>query len=334
MAQDDHQTQVNIHVGGHVEKSQDDVMYRICRDAVTRTADLHHLAFYTDRVLDFALDVLGGEHDAPAPASMSDRHGLRRLGRQLCHEFEQLDRLLRDGHTGPLIRAVLRTTDAEVVCDPVVRQQFVVGTTYTAGHGYIDESNGVDRSIASLVHALRKQLGLSGQNVGGYDTEHEVPDTGRSPHEPHVETVDGDSVIPPEIETACRNALDPTLLHLVAFCLGDEVVYLGDTFEHRSMRQYFGRETTPLQRRTHYRRLSGQLGDICSSLNRVSAQTLRGRLKRLVLDVEQGAVYYYRLNSGAQLVGVTLFQPRVRQADLRMAQLAQECEIPLASVKS
>jgi hypothetical protein len=326
------QTNIHVHVGGHVEKPQDDVMYQLCQRAVEQTADLHHIAFYTDRVLDFAMDVLGDERDRPAGASTADRSGLRRLGRQLCHEFERLDKLLREARTGALIRTVLRTADAEIVCDPVVRKQFVVGTTYTEGHDYIDDANNVDRSVAGLVRDLRKQLGLTGQNVGGYDTEHEEPETGWPRHEPHVETVDGDSVIPPEIEMACRDALDPAYLHLVTYCIGDEVVYLADTFEHPSMRTYFGRETTPLHRRAHFRRLSGQLSDICSSLNRVSAQTLRGRLKRIVLDVEQGAVYYYRLDNGAQLVGVTLYQPRVHHADVRMARLARECDIPLASV--
>lgn len=324
---DDLHRHIATHVGGHVEKPEDHVLFRTCREAVARTANLHHIAYYTDRVLDFALDVLDDERDA----TTGTRAGLRRLGRQLCHEFEGLDRLLRNGRTGVLIRMVLRTADAEIVCDPVVRKQFVVGMSYTDGHDFIDEANDVDRSVATLIGQLRGHLGLTRQNPGGYETEHEELESGRYPHEPHVETVDGESELPPHVATACREALDPAYLHLVAYCHGDEVLFLADTFDHHSMRPYFGTETTPLHRRAHYRKLSAQLSDIYTSLNRVSANALRNKLKRIVLDVEQGAVYCYRLDNCAHLVGVTLYQPRVHHVDLRMAQLAHECDVPLGS---
>lgn len=320
----DHHRNITTHVGGHVEKPEDDLLFRTCRDVVARTTDLHHIAFYTDRVLDFALDVLDDER--------ANRVGLRRLGRQLCNEFEQLDQLLRNGRTGVLIRVVLRTADAEIVCDPVIRQQFVVGTSYTSGHDYIDEANDVDRAVAKLIGELRAHLGLKGQNPGGYEAEHDKLAIGQFPHDPHVEVMDGGGAeLPPHVVTACRAALDPAYLHLVAYCHGDEVLFLADTFDHQSMRPYFGRETTPEQRRAHYRMLSAQLSDISTSLNRVSANAVRSKLRRIVLDVEQGAVYCYRLDNSALLVGVTLYQPRVRHADLRMARLAHECDVPLGS---
>jgi hypothetical protein len=328
---DDRHRHLTAHVGGHVEKPEDDLMFRTCREAVTSAADLHHIAFYTDRVLDFALDVLDDEDEAPAGVN---RVGLRRLGRQLCNEFEQLDQLVRNGRTGVLIRVVLRTADTEIVCDPVVRQQFVVGTSYTEGHDYIDESNDVDRSVAALIGDLRALVGLNQQNPGGFETEYDELEIGQVPSEPHVEIPDGDSPLPPHVATACRNALDPAYLHLVAYCHGDEVLFLADTFEHRTMHPYFGRETTPNQRRAHYRTLSAQLSDISTTLNRVSANAVRSKLKRIVLDVEQGAVYCYRLDNSAHLVGVTLYQPRVRHADLRMARLAHDCDVPLGSVRN
>jgi hypothetical protein len=42
----------------------------------------------------------------------------------------------------------------------------------------------------------------------------------------------------------------------------------------------------------------------------------------LVLDVEQGAVIYYRLGVGDYLIGVTLNQERVGAADGKLASLA------------
>jgi hypothetical protein len=43
------------------------------------------------------------------------------------------------------------------------------------------------------------------------------------------------------------------------------------------------------------------------------------------LDVELGAIFYYRLRVGDYLIGVTLDQEQVRAADEEMAKLALRC---------
>jgi hypothetical protein len=106
----------------------------------------------------------------------------------------------------------------------------------------------------------------------------------------------------------------------------DEIVFLADVFEHDELSLYFAGPVTPSYRRRYYRELGEQLAEIRTRLGRVSAHMLSGRLKRVVLDVEQGAVYYFRVSSRVYLVGVTLHQPRVRTMDLRMAELARECQ--------
>lgn len=312
--------EVTAHVAGHLTDQpggeREQALLRICEQAVTSTVGLHHLAYYTDRVLDFALDVLADRGSA--------RPGLRRLGRQLCGEFELLDDRLRHAHTGALVRTVLRTDDVEVVCDPVVRAQYVVGVTYTDEHDYIDESNQVDRSLARLVGRLRDQVGLASRNPGGYETDaRAAPSTDDRRIAPHVDRR-GDA-LPATVEQACLAALNPHGLHLVGCLVDDEVVFLADILEHSALALYFGGPVTPAYRREFYRELSGQLADIRTRLARVGASTLRGQLKRVVLDVEQGAVYYLRVDSRLHLVGMTLHQPRVRQVDLRLAELATEC---------
>jgi hypothetical protein len=207
----------------------------------------------------------------------------------------------------------------------VVRAQFVVGVTYTDAHDHIDESNSVDRALAGLVRNLRDHVGLPSQNPGGYETESEVdPGAVTRPIEPHVDR--RRSRLPREAEQACLAALSASGLHLVAYCVDDEPVFLADVFEHRALSLYFPGPVTPEYRRRYYRDLCRQLAGIRTRLSRVSAHMLRGRLKRVVLDIEQGAVYYFRVTSRVYLVGVTLHQPRVRHMDLRMAQLARECE--------
>jgi hypothetical protein len=314
---------VMAHVAGHLDDPREEVLLAVCERAVAETTGLHHLAYYTDRVLDFALDVLDDEDFAPPAAQARARPGLRRLGRQLSCEFEELDTQLRHAHTGALIRAVLRTDDAEVVCDLVVRTQFVVGVTYTDHRDYIDETNDVDRSLAGLVRELRQLLGLPSQNPGGFEGEFaSVADTKWIP--PRVEARRGR--ISGAVEDLCQHALSAPGLNLIAYCVDDEIVFLADVFEHADLSLFFSGMVTPSYRRSFYRELGEQLAEIRTRLGRLSAHTLSERLKRVVLDVEQGAVYYFRVTSRVYLLGVTLHQPRVRAMDLHMAQLARECQ--------
>lgn len=315
---------ITTHIAGHLGDQREQALLGVCTQAFTDTVGLHHLAYYTDRVLDFALDVLDDEARAPRHSTPSARPGLLRLGRQLCGEFELLDDRLRHAHTGALIRTVLRTDDAEIVCDPVVRAQYLVGVTYTEDQDYIDESNRVDRSLGELVKELRVHVGLRSQNIGGFETDTEpVPTEDPARTAPTVVMRRGVSAKP--VEDACLAALNPHGLHLIATCVDDEIVFMADVFEHRALSLYFAGPITPKYRRGFYLDLANQLVGIRARLARVSARMLRGQLKRVVLDVEQGAVYYFRVNSRMHLVGVTLHQPRVRQTDLRMAELAMEC---------
>ncbi len=314
--------ELTAHVGKHASGEREGALLQICRQTMTNASGLHHLAYYTDRVLDFALDQLETDEVALPQARDKARTGLNRLGRNLCAVFEQLDRSLRNAYTGALIRTVIRTDDAEIVCDPVVRAQYVVGVGYTGDRDdYIDETNDVDRSLAHLVMELREKVGLSSQNLGGFDTE--TADV--VPAEPTLPRVTADGSVPDSVKEACLGALNATDLHLVAYCVDDEVVFLADVFDHAALGLYFAGSVTPAYRRTYYRDLCDRLGQIRTQLNRVTALLLRGRLKRVVLDVEQGAVYYLRVSGRVYLAGVTLHQPRVHNADLRMAQLAAEC---------
>jgi len=314
---------VTTHVGTHLHDRREDALLRICRQTMADASGLHHLAYYTDRVLDFALDNLDADEVSLPQTRDRSRAGLRRLGRQLCAAFEQLDQELRPASTGALIRAVIRTDDAEIVCDPIVQTQYVVGVGYTGNRNdYIDDTNDVDRSLAILITRLRAEVGLSSQNLGGFETETAAPPA-LAPTPPHVSTR---APIPDAVKHACAAALHPADLHFVAYCVDDEVVHVADVFDHAGLGMYFAGTVTPQYRRDYYRSFCDRLGEIRAQLNRVTALLLRGRLKRVVLDVEQGAVYYFRVAGRVHLVGVTLHQPRVRSADERMRELAIECQ--------
>jgi hypothetical protein len=44
-----------------------------------------------------------------------------------------------------------------------------------------------------------------------------------------------------------------------------------------------------------------------------------------VLDVEQGAIYYYRIRPAEYLVGVTIIQRKVAEADRKIAEISLAC---------
>jgi hypothetical protein len=78
-------------------------------------------------------------------------------------------------------------------------------------------------------------------------------------------------------------------------------------------------------RRKFYADLALGLPHMLGPFRRLARSTVGGQLLRVTLDVEQGAVYYYQLNSADYLVGVTLDQNQVSVADEKMALLARKC---------
>jgi hypothetical protein len=67
----------------------------------------------------------------------------------------------------------------------------------------------------------------------------------------------------------------------------------------------------------HIRYVVGQLDNRLADLH-------TGKLVRVVLDVEQGAIYFYNLGDIGFLVGVTLDQQQVDPADWKMSLIANE----------
>jgi hypothetical protein len=79
-------------------------------------------------------------------------------------------------------------------------------------------------------------------------------------------------------------------------------------------------------RRKFYNDFAMELSNVVSTLGRLTRSSVGGRLFRLVLDVEQGAIFYYRLRVNDYLVGVTLDQDQVHVADDKMALLARRSQ--------
>jgi hypothetical protein len=125
------------------------------------------------------------------------------------------------------------------------------------------------------------------------------------------------------VRQASERAIRPDDLHFVAYCRDGEVVFTADYLGDRSLAPFFT-QITFATRRKFYLEFSQELCSHATKLSRATRGVLGGLLVRCVLDVEQGAIYYYRIKPGDYLVGVTIDQSRVSGADDRMSRLANE----------
>ncbi|MBW4721036.1 hypothetical protein [Saccharothrix obliqua] len=298
-----------------------DTTRHACRSAIAKSSALHHLAHYSSGVFDFGVDVLG---DPPPPPGAlpggTRRDELKRLGRHLAFQVTALDRVLQEARTGRLIRTVLHTEEGALFCDSVVPTEHVVGLVLDHadpgplfGHPAVDAA---DRAVAELATALRAELSLGSLNPGGWETfGGVVPLPARVDVTPHV-AVAGDAL------DVCLDALQDRDLHLVAHVAGGEVRTLVDRLADPALGPFF-KQIAVEARRRFYHGFARELGELATRLNRAVRPAVGGLLVRAVLDVEMGAIYYYRLAAGEYVVGVTIDQSRVGEADGRMSALAE-----------
>ncbi|MEU4517217.1 hypothetical protein AB0F52_00695 [Amycolatopsis sp. NPDC024027] len=312
------------------------------RAAVTAAAEaepaLSFLAYYRRGVYDFGVDRIGD------PDERARRARVRLLGRQFCHLVSRLDHTLAEARTGGLIRVVLHGGNGAAFCDAVVPDAHLFGLVLTPGADEQERTTlteraairSADRSVAALATRLRATAHLPSANPGGWET---AGGNGRL-----AADGEGDETVTeirhrgadnlPEGELAfardsLRRYVRPQDLQFLAFCANSEPVLTFDRLADPVLAPYF-QQITVSARRAFYHRLSREVGDVAARINRTAEDVVGGLLHRLVLDVEQGAVYYYRLGACRYLMGVTLDQDEVSTADDRMAELARSFD-PVAA---
>jgi hypothetical protein len=299
-----------------------------CRRALGREDGPHLLTHHTAGVYDFDLDAL----DRVAPA---DAEGLRqdclRAGRKIVLMLEGANRELREVWTGELIRTVLHGERGACVCDAVVPRQQITAfrlDPLPAGAQPLTAMPGIhgtDVLVGELVTAARQRLSQGSQNPGGWgarkpDLEPPAAENAGAAAEPGPE-ITGAAAGP--LAEACLAAVGPTDLHAIAHVRGNETVFAVDVLDDRRLAHFFTQISTA-DRRLFYGDFGAVFGVLAGRLNRACAGVLGDRLHRVVLDVQQGALYYYRLGVGEYLFGVTLDQTGVSHCDDLMGRLAAD----------
>jgi hypothetical protein len=298
---------------------------RTCRALLATSPQLSFLGHYSQDLFDFGFDVLDG--------SDQDVEGAQWLGRQVSYEMNALNRVLQAARTGGLIRTVLQTERAGVICQSVVPRENVVGLSFDDSPTDepdllltdAPEVRGADLALSGLVDELRALISLPSLNPGGWASAAEPTALAVTQQATEPEVWLADAGADRAVLEACLVAARPEDLHFVGYCAGGELLATVDHLGHASLAPFFT-QISVATRRAFYRGFSQQFGPLVLKLNRLLAG-LRpsGLLLRVVLDVELGAIYCYRLGTEEYLVGVTVAQARVSNADERMARLARTC---------
>lgn len=298
----------------------------VCRQAVIQAPELHYLGHYTEGAYDFSYDRLDGISGQPDPADYE------RMGVQITNAVRGFDRMLQEVRTGALIRVVVHGQEGLVVCNSARPTEHVVGFSRDPSVlpvegvvlSQLPGAGKVDKTLSRLVTKLREQVSLGSQNPGSW-----------------ISAKPGDLVLPPvetpvvskrcvegtadeRITRLFLDRVDPVDLQFVAYCRSDQVEFSVDEFDDPQLGSYF-QEISVAERRLFYQNMCRQFPMIGRKFGRISVSVTGGKMERLMLDVEQGALYYYRIRPGEYLVGITMDQRQVAATDDKISQIALRC---------
>jgi hypothetical protein len=291
-AGDDRTTErIAAHVGTTMRPTR--ATFRRCMADVPQ---LHHLAHYTQADWDFSV----------GPADEVD-YAL--VGCNLVAALTRLSRLLAPAGTGALIRAVAHGDRGALVCNTIMQGEHVVGFAPdpASRHSLRDEpTRAADAAVAELVTELRAGFGQQSQNPGGYRA---------------VATEDPFRWNPPAVgdslQARIRAVLDPADLQYVAVLHDGELALVHDVFDDDAAEVFFRAGYSPATRRDFYARFLPTLEQHVRDIRGIINPAVGRGLRRLVLDVQRGAIYAYGLDQRTYLIGITLNQDRVALADLK-----------------
>jgi hypothetical protein len=309
-----------VHRAAHVTDDSD-VFVELCRNALGEDG-LHHVAAYRWGVFNYSADILdrlpASQGGAFGGAEQSvRRQWFARLGRQLHYILGRMDHVLRSVDSGRLIRSVLQFGDGAVFHYYFRTDDYLTGVSLGA-----DTADAGDRAMADLVGAFRREIGLPLMNPGGFETESPAPEPERRPgsKEP-LRVREGDWGTPdPPAFAHCADAVTTEGLHYAGYFAPGTGRFSADVFDDPALSRFFGGLTRD-ERRTRYSELGERLHYVVARLNQSLRAVMPGRLTRVVLDVEEGALFYADRSDGHFLLGVTLDQSQTAWADGQMTRL-------------
>lgn len=304
----------------------------LLRPTIAPRGPLHHLAQCSDAGLDFALTAVTPRPDpaGPAPLPVRSPADFAVVDQELSITAARLDQRLAPVRSGHLIRLVAQAASGAFICDLVLPGRYLLGGVFTAPHdpdaldtfdaydvqpdrieAGLAEVDRADQEVARLTDTVRGQLNQPTLNAGAYrdDSDDSGPLTAG---EPHVWGDDRHPLVPAHTRVL---ALDG--LHYLAHYEDGALSFSIDLLADPGLDDY-AELIHPSARRRFYQELGAEFEPLAAELGRVLLPVIPDQLVRIVLDVELGAIYCFRLGPDAYLLGVTLKQRRVEAADIAL----------------
>ncbi|MFI6821716.1 hypothetical protein ACIBJE_12295 [Micromonospora sp. NPDC050187] len=324
-----------------------------CEELIDEVGSISHLARYRTGTCDFALDAWepAGPH-GPLGLTADER---QLIGRDVVHVMTDLDDQLRPACSGDLVRLLLHTDRGALFSLSVLREQFLVALGWSSGTPdqlppQDPAVRAADIELAGLANRLREAVSQQPTDYGGWLGLNEralssgIRDIRPSSGPPATPVTPAPTETPPDPRppgfarpaprlgagrstsssaATCRRHLSVEDLHYVAVCRAGRVETTEDILDDPRLTRFFD-DVTPRGRR-HFYALLGQRIDVhLRTLVRATHLALGSRVRRLVLDVEQGALFCYPVGLDRYLLAVTLDQHLVWAADDKAAQLARQ----------
>ncbi|WP_320065971.1 hypothetical protein [Micromonospora sp. RTGN7] len=321
---------IDVALGGHLDGRWPAALDR-CVELMREVPGIAHLGRYTNGVCDFALDT------DPAPAATGVA-GLAPEERQLVdrdvvHVTTDLDAQLRPARSGDLIRVVLHTALGTLFTLQVRREQHLVcvsGPDELPGPLPPREAaaRAADVGLSQLANQLREAVSQQPTDYGGWLSVDEVAPDRPDPADAVVQAAGGprtwaEAESYAGLAATCAGRLGADDLHYAAVCRAGRVEATADLLDDPRLARFFD-DITPARRRDFYAMVGQRIDVLLRSLVRAAHPVIGSRVRRLVLDVEEGALYCYPVGLDRYLLGVTLDQHRVWAADEKAAQLSRD----------
>ncbi|MFI6226297.1 hypothetical protein ACIBCR_03125 [Micromonospora echinospora] len=343
---------VSVTLGTHLGDRRPPTL-RACEELMDEVGSVSHLARYRTGTCDFALDAWepAGPH-GPIGLTADER---QLIGRDVVHVMTDLDDQLRPACSGDLVRLLLHTDRGALFGLSVLREQFLVALGWSSGTR--DELppqdpavRAADVELAGLANRMRETVSQQPTDYGGWlglneptltsgirdvrprsgppatpvtPVPTETPPEGGPPGGTSPASRPGAGASTPSPAENCRRHLSVEDLHYVAVCRAGRVEVTEDILDDPGLARFFD-DVTPRGRRQFYALLGQRIDVHLRTLVRATHLALGSRVRRLVLDVEQGALFCYPVGLDRYLLAVTLDQHLVWAADDKAAQLAHQ----------
>ncbi|KAB1979307.1 hypothetical protein [Streptomyces triticiradicis] len=306
---------------------------------ILESCGLTHLAFYhRDRAKMFSAEIPEPQDESPAEAIS---HRLERSGRQLFYILEELASDFAELRTGSPIRTVVHVPTGALLYHSVAAESHLCCVTRADLLGELIPR--LAEGIVDLRPSLSHHLGAHRSYPSRY-ARREPPSADPTPSPPHgatdtdrpetsgkaaegtaytVDQATGADDVPTATTDLMCEALGVHGLHYLAYYTGGAPTCTVDIFADPAVRSFLG-SSTAQQRRDRYSLLGQLLPGVTGRMNTSLNALLEGEMRQIVLNIERGAVYFQQLREHCYLLGVSLDQSHLAEADRHIEWLGRE----------